>query len=174
MNVTQRQNLARVATGIRYAAPRSGFDMSRYLATKYVGCEGYDNRDSLRPSDASPDVYNECGTTACFAGHGPMFGLPVIDADYDCWGRYCHRIFGLSPSHRAWDWLFSPTWADIDNTPQGAAARAFYYLDRGLPPLFLDHGLPSLFSGDYDDDDDAIREFRSDRAPYDALIAAYL
>ena len=39
----------------------------------------------------------------------------------------------IQPFSKEWDWCFSSRWADIDNTPTGAALRIEWLLNHGLP-----------------------------------------
>lgn len=90
----------------------------------------------------TPYLYNHstvvkpaCGTTACFAGHGPAAGVRLSENDQD-WHRYIRRVFGLESLSDDWDWLFASDWQEFDNTTKGAAKRAFYFLKYGIPKGF--------------------------------------
>lgn len=103
------------------------FDMGNWRA--------YDSEDGL----ISVDYFslNDCGTVGCSLGQLPVKGtgdLAPIENDFIggkmlCWGNYMNRIFGPL-SDDASKFLFSGTWAEYDNTPEGAAYRMRYYLNN--------------------------------------------
>jgi len=68
-----------------------------------------------------------CGTAACAAGHGPHAGIEKDSLEY--WREYIQRAFCLRSN--SWSWCFDAEWADIDNTPEGAAKRILYLLFSG-------------------------------------------
>jgi len=97
--------------------------------------EGYDhfeirefNADAKYPVDI--DAQAGCNTVACAVGHAPYVeGLPKpLGCEY--WADYSERIFNLDTPDRCggWDWCFSPSWYNADNTPKGAAKRIYYLL----------------------------------------------
>lgn len=114
----QRANLRTLARGLMAFDRAVKFDMVLY-------CAG-DNGRYVHASEA-----NECGTTACAAGHGPMLGIEPLP--YEGWGDYAERSFGAITSSRIWDMVFSAAWARHDNTREGAARRIAYMLDFGVP-----------------------------------------
>ena len=151
MNITeqQRENLKTLAEGL-LTLPKdyTHFDMDAF----YVG----DSEPVLRPNK----VYNEsmpCGTVACAAGHGPMFGIQPTQEQIDMlvknsiplsWRVYealCFTGDDIEFSERfsesVWargdidlfDWCFGSTWTVCDNTPHGAAKRILYALKEGIP-----------------------------------------
>lgn len=76
-----------------------------------------------------------CGSVGCAVGHGPYAGIEKHKNE--CWSEYSDRFSGLKTSCiiyvAEWDWCFNPKWADVDNTPEGAAKRINYLLNNGLP-----------------------------------------
>jgi hypothetical protein len=81
----------------------------------------------------APD-YNACGTVCCAAGHGPNAGIDPLPGEN--WGTYIDRCFAAPADSPLFDWLFDGGWADVDNTPEGAAARIDYFLEHGIPADF--------------------------------------
>lgn len=112
----QRANLAKLAAYLRtLPAEYPDFAMDDFTATG----ERLANRA-------------ECGTAACAAGHGLHAGIAALPGE--TWMDYSERAFAPddhSPS--AWDWCFSGSWSDVDNTAHGAAARIEYMLACGVP-----------------------------------------
>jgi hypothetical protein len=111
-----RENLAKLADYLQRPLPID-FDMEYYGLDSSGG-------DVLYPSKAP-----SCGTVACAVGCGPYAG--IAPEPVEGWRAYSDRVFDLNAP--AWLWLFSTDWSEIDNTPQGAAARIRWLLDKGLP-----------------------------------------
>lgn len=86
--------------------------------------------DTTRPIYEAAQA-TECGTVCCAAGHGPAAGLKAQGDEN--WNQYVHRTFGLNYGDATYLWLFHPHWTQVDNTPEGAARRIYWYLDKGLP-----------------------------------------
>jgi hypothetical protein len=74
-----------------------------------------------------------CGTAACAIGHGPSCGF--VKSEGETWDRYCQRLFGVGREGECvfYFWCFASNWASVDNTPEGAAKRILWLLERGLP-----------------------------------------
>lgn len=75
----------------------------------------------------------ECGTTACFAGHGPHAGIAPKEGEN--WDSYCSRAFGASSysgggggGYDDYLWLFDANWP---SNPHQAAKRAAWLLQGG-------------------------------------------
>lgn len=79
----------------------------------------------------------------CAVGWGPTAGVQRICED-SSWERYADRVFlgKGSASCDGWFWCFSSTWAETDNTPQGAAKRILWMLLFGIPD---DHYSPGVY-----------------------------
>ena len=123
----KRSNLTKLADLLERVVPPPEFDMSSFVDSELErGIPAYSY-----PIYATAEVYAHCGTVACACGHGPMAGMPGLEGED--WTGYSERVFHLSPFQPEWDFLFSGQWADIDNTPKGAAARIRRLLDKGLP-----------------------------------------
>ena len=48
--------------------------------------------------------------------------------------RYGERTFGLAHTSSHWNWVFSPDWYMVDNSPISAAQRIEYLIEYGRPP----------------------------------------
>jgi len=141
---TRKANLLKLATYLR-GLDREKFDMGDFY-------EYYDNqqedRVSLSPKQLElHDGPTPCGTVACAVGCGPAAGIPTTEKDEDCWDMYSRRVFvrrdveNMSHrflAHRAWAFLFSGSWAWLDNTPTGAAERIEFLLKNGLKGVWDD------------------------------------
>ena len=147
----RRGNLARLADLLERVVPPPEFDMSCYLRTSPVRRLAVDeelNRvknwsdmtvrwreiDPVRNAGlATRELYQECGTVACAAGHGPMAGVPARPGED--WYDYTERCF-TGGDNDAFNYMFGAQWKKIDNTPKGAAARIRRYLAEGTPDLY--------------------------------------
>lgn len=135
----QQENLLKLAKGLlSLPADYAHFDMECY-ADFSTFREGIEMR--VEPCDMTPPKYNECGTVACAAGHGPLFVTPGLPGE--TWDEYIKRVFGidfylsgaladsLSVGPIAWKYLFGPEWEGDGGGPWGAAARIVVYLRNG-------------------------------------------
>lgn len=84
------------------------------------------------------DRYYSCGTSACAVGlaEACVIAGGMAPEDDGLYYRYSTRAFGIDGIR--WSWCFSSSWAAFDNTPEGAAARIAYLLDRGTVPGWFD------------------------------------
>jgi hypothetical protein len=119
----QKSNLARTAIYILEKVDKSKFIMQNYSSNEYG--------EDIIPKDVKKN-YNECGTTCCFAGHGPI-SLPYSAKDSIYWNRYVEKTYGIEEGSGGWEFLFGPEWSD--NTKQ-AASRALKYLKGEMPEDF--------------------------------------
>lgn len=119
--VVNRENLEKLAAYLATGATRMQFDMSVYCVS---------DDDDVLP------IKHNCGTIGCAAGHGPSAGLKGKRGED--WGEYCERVFGISQNEDAWKWCFDCRWELADNTPEGAAARIRWMLEKGVPNNFYD------------------------------------
>ena len=140
----QRTNLDTLASFLERHIPPPEFDMSRFIRitnkTPYWA-------DAFEPYECDAAKYEQCGTVACAVGHGPLAGIPAIPGEG--WIMYASRCFIGSVTeedngfegeyNRLFKYLFGEKWASFDNTPQGAAARIRYFLDKGLPENSTDY-----------------------------------
>src|SRR3546814_806467 len=112
LTLEQYQNLRRLAAYLM-ALPEdyAKFDMGWWTA------------DSRSPGATT------CGTVACAGGHGPIAGIPSLPGEY--WGDYIPRVFGNDT--RLTNYMFGSSWAEYDNTPQGAGKRILYALHNEIP-----------------------------------------
>lgn len=125
MNKQQRSNLAKTAIFLIEEAKDEHFDMGYYLSAR---ASTGDNPQIVR------EYYSDCGTTCCFAGHGPIALKSKINKNDD-WEDYQLRVFGIDEAghFKDWEFLFSPNWF---NSRKQAASRALTFLEKGLPESF--------------------------------------
>jgi hypothetical protein len=118
----QVRNLVQLARYLRSLPADYGkFGMSDYFVKRSAG--------DWSPTGAATGL-QECGTSACAAGHGPVAG--IVPRPNEGWAQYTGRAFGAVFSAYV-DWLFHPGWDWEDNTPRGAAARIAYALANPDP-----------------------------------------
>lgn len=125
MTKQQQSNLAKTAIFLIEEAKDEHFDMAFYLSARE---DTGDNPQKVR------EYYSECGTTCCFAGHGPIALKSKINKNDD-WEDYQLRVFGIDEAHhlKDWEFLFSQNWL---NSRKQAASRALTFLEKGLPESF--------------------------------------
>ncbi len=124
-----RENLANMAEYIKTVPP--GFvDMIRFRETNV--------RDIL----AKVEQTHKCNTIGCIIGHCTILDLEENlprhwngDIDFTVWSK---QFTGLMPSSDEWKYLFGANWSTVDNTPEGAAKRIYYFLEHGLPATWKD------------------------------------
>ena len=90
-----------------------------------------ENSDGHRENFALPN--GTCGSVGCVVGHATISISPANENEE--WWEYSFRVFGIhhvKNSHE-WQWLFGPEWSDTDNSPEGAADRIEWLLDKELP-----------------------------------------
>lgn len=114
----QRQNLKKLASYLEQLKPPESeedpaFDMADFT-TEDVG------HDECR-------LQLDCGSCGCAIGHGPYAGIPKLTTE--TWYQYHLRVFGTE----VYGWCFAGEWKEVDNTPQGAAARIRIALEHGIP-----------------------------------------
>lgn len=125
MNEEQRHNLLKHAF---------------FVIDEVEGKRGFDMNLFSNGSSYSRLPERICGTVACFLGYAPLH-IPPTDDDYmedfySCrmffsWNLYENRVFDLGRYEYAW--LFNEHWVVTDNTAIGAAKRALWLLEYGLP-----------------------------------------
>ena len=95
--------------------PKEKFDMSHY-------CYSEDKESEVDLRQALEEYKNDCGTSACALGHGPIAGIkPRITSS---WSGYCRDNF-VSDNSQVWEFCFGPKWPDC---PKFAAQRIAYML----------------------------------------------
>ena len=134
MNKQQRSNLAKTAIYLIEKAKDEHFDMNQYLSIA-------DDSRSETPDEVRT-TYNECGTTRCFAGHGPMALKSKIVFGEE-WTKYNKRVFGVTDSEDLWLFLFDGDWV---SSRKQAASRALIFLEKGLPKIFNEYSSTYLTS----------------------------
>jgi len=124
-----RTNLLRLAQYLdTLPTDYSHFDMKFYVQNG--GIQG--GFDPINISHLS-----DCGTVACAVGHAPS--IPGLEAaPRERWDGYVSRVFGIRTEEYDEEFLFmfGSGWADVDNTPAGAAKRIRYFLNHGVPDDF--------------------------------------
>lgn len=138
MTQQQRKHLAILALHCHRLPPDyTHFSMKAYASRKEFG--GKSRCDNWGQIARAIDT-NACGTTACFAGHGPLAGIAPLEAEN--WDPYVKRCFtgeegaDMATSHPYWEWLFSEYWPS--SLPE-AVKRAAWLLEKGGPPKYHDH-----------------------------------
>jgi hypothetical protein len=147
-----RKNLIKLAQGLSGQMPPPEFDMGTYLSfgdieaartVLKLGNRIYeDDIGHTGPIPKKAYLSPECGTSACAIGHGPLYGIQRKSGEG--WEAYTYRVFlpqaFYSENYElyytrsdAWQWMFGPQWAAVDNTPKGAAKRIYYFLQHGAP-----------------------------------------
>jgi hypothetical protein len=107
-----RENLQKLATGLR-GPLLADFDMDDW-------CDIYSHRSST------------CGTVGCAVGHASY--LVAAKIPQETWSRYAERVFGINKlTVPEFIWCFFAGWQKVDNTPEGAADRIEWMLNKGLP-----------------------------------------
>ena len=132
----QRANLLKLAEGLLtlpdlIESQGLHFSMKDFFKTE--------PRSPKRRIASTIEDYN-CGTAACALGYGPYLGITPNPGE-DSWFDYADEAFGTCTPGRMvtdaqsmlWNWLFSNRWTSLDNTPDGAARRIFWFLKNGLP-----------------------------------------
>ena len=88
---------------------------------------------------------DNCGTIGCAIGWCPFIdGLEHIESDryyYDetklNFDTYTRRVFGIKELSRVWEYLFSSSWKDTDNSIEGLIKRMTKVIN-GYRPLKKD------------------------------------
>lgn len=120
----QKINLAKLAHALRAKLPVK-FDMSQWGAFM-----------SVKPKDIREIEKGFCGSVGCALGVATYVIEPRMPKagsykEFEDWLTFSRRLFGFDD--RAWHWIFAAEWAEVDNTPEGAAARIEWYLAQGVP-----------------------------------------
>lgn len=108
-------------------------DYNQFDMSDFVGSES----TFLKELVAGQPIH-QCGAVACAVGHCTSIGLPVYKhevLDMIDWRLTGLIHFGVDSriAYGPWDWMFSSSWNQADNTPWGAAKRIYWFLDKGLP-----------------------------------------
>ena len=132
MTPEQKANLATLATYLEAHVPPPEFGMSGFLDVPY---DVQPDDDEFEYDEYVPnnlEIYHTCGTSACAVGHGPLAMPDSLTEKGETWNEYSRRMFGcgLYTAFNKFNWMFGYEWAQIDDTPTGAAARIRYFLDK--------------------------------------------
>ena len=118
MTTTERRRLRKLGKFLpTVIEPR--FDMVSFLSTRST------------PRLAKQHL-RDCDTSACALGWAAYL-FPKLSAKVYEFKYLANELFGISISTRDWGFLFSPFWAEHDNSPEFAARRIHLYLEKGLP-----------------------------------------
>ena len=121
---TRRANLAVLADFLAHNVEEDKFNMKFYF------------RGGTSEVVTNLRKYHECGTTACAAGYGPLAGIKPLPNE--TWHVYVSRVFTDQDSI-IFNWCFAISWADVDNTPKGAAKRIELFLrNEGVPDNYYE------------------------------------
>lgn len=89
-----------------------------------------DNAEVIRKSFDMEEVYHSCGSPSCSIGFMPLsigIAFPKSDFGTPMLGTFIRHVIGLDldkPSNADHiHYMFGSHWADINNTPEAAAAR---------------------------------------------------
>lgn len=119
----QRRNFAKLAVRFRDLRPngyKGRFSMTTYCTTpiKIIG-----------PQESIKSL-QECGTSACLAGHAKYLNIGKRSRKAD-WESFVREQFGVTYSiGRAFPWVFGPYW---NNDRNKAVKRIAWMLERGWP-----------------------------------------
>lgn len=114
LSAYHEENLRKLAAYLLSGNLKAEFDMSIYSS-----------------NDKPGEHETDCGSVGCAKGHGPHAGIPKLENER--WSQYALRAFGLDIKTSLWDWVFHMRWAEVDQSPEGAAKRIIYLLEYGLP-----------------------------------------
>lgn len=118
----RRINLIRLLVGITELKFKTQFRMGHYS-------RGKSEDNYLIPRRTN----NECGTSACLMGHGPLCGIiPSGIGEEKCWRVYSLK-FVYSEMNAEWIFVFSATWPSLKS--QGRA-RIHRFLTKGIPKQY--------------------------------------
>jgi len=138
------ENLALLAVGLHALSEKVGslrFGMAYWLTADGIHVisnplDGSEERELL----FGEKNRHECGTSACAAGHGPLFGIAGREEDGEDWYDYVERVFlrseDLPRADAAWDWMFGASWrvniieGKLLDEREEAAKRIAWYLEH--------------------------------------------
>lgn len=130
-----KENLIKLAGFLENPQNTSGFDLHFYALR-------HDGGRPILPLEVSMGSHPE---VACALGHATR--VPGLEPQEDeTWKHYSWRVFGreffdswlfFEREIPLWDWCFSDTWAVIDNSPEGTAARIRHLVEHDTPPVFF-------------------------------------
>ena len=126
---TRRKNCIKLLLGLTDKTFKVKFNM-RMFAIRPGECRNTDPRE----------VKNECGTSACLLGHGPLCG---IRPETCSWTAYSREFVPRGGWLCDWNFLFSGGWS---NSIIQAVGRLHKYLKVGVPRAYTHsyrHRLPN-------------------------------
>ena len=79
---------------------------------------------------------HECDSVGCVVGHCTVLdkieNIPFTSLGSIDFTRWSEDFTGIY-TREEWNWCFSDEWHEVDNTPEGAALRIEWLLEKGLP-----------------------------------------
>ena len=120
MKIKHKRELFRLMVGLLYVKLKTKFDME---------CFAESESEYFEPSE----IKNQCGTSACALGHGPLFCKTRLLSDMR-WEDYVIAAFGINELDREGSYLFDSSWRSDKNQ---ASARAYRFLTKGMPGVFV-------------------------------------
>lgn len=92
--------------------------------------------DMNRFSDITLNEYTKtCGTTGCAVGFAPFAG--IAKTKKEDWIGFTKRTL-IDAGSNGFDWMFSLSWGDVDNTSKGASKRIVWFLKNGIPENYIE------------------------------------
>ena len=113
---THINNLRKLSDYLIAGSLKKKFSMSEYC----VDVHSYH-------SYCEPEKHS-CGTVACALGQGPDAGIDATGF-YD-WLIYAKKSFGVESGTKAYDFMYSWAWCDVDDTATGAGHRIKLFLEK--------------------------------------------
>lgn len=100
----------------------------------------------VKPEGSIEEVLHTCGTVCCAIGMTPFIFPKEVEEFvslhpsraeeyWNGWHGISEYLFGEIDSDY-WAWMFESFWADVDDSPEGAAARIEYFASVKRPPKF--------------------------------------
>lgn len=117
---TRRKNCIKLLLGLTDNEFETKFEMGAFATDGFV--------NEIKPSVLT----DNCGTSACLLGHGPLCGVSPTTRDekYNWWS---YRELFINESLVTYDFLFCTEWPDL--LSQGRA-RIHRLLQKGVPSWF--------------------------------------
>jgi hypothetical protein len=145
------RNLLDMVDALR-SAPPPAFDMSSYAfipdyrhitgipAYVHENVEWVGNVQKPAVVTRLKGEENICGTSCCALGTAAWHGIGKMTRSMT-WEQYSEKNYGLNFEGELWDFVFSGNWYEIDNTPEGAAARILKLVIDGPEVILNKTGL---------------------------------
>lgn len=142
----QVMNLIDLADVLRKAPPPE-FDMGQYGSIQDRVAVEHETGMKVAPGDEltpkqmrkigikGPDIGTACGAVACALGTGAYWGIGLVPSSrVNSWDEYGMKVYGVDDND-TFQFLFGGAWSNVDNTPEGAAARILLMMVYGPSAL---------------------------------------